>query len=55
MLFSGGYFRNLERRLLPLRFSVTTGGGAGGRPSTCTWIAKRSLCQRRMKIPHFAG
>jgi hypothetical protein len=36
------YFKILEDALA-LRFRIATGGGAGGRSSTCIWIAKRSL------------
>jgi hypothetical protein len=37
------YFTILGGVFLALRFDITTGGGAGGRSSTCIWIAKRSL------------
>jgi hypothetical protein len=42
-LFLGGYFTILKGAFLALRVPITTGGGAGGRSSTCIWSAKRSL------------
>ena len=41
--FSAAIFTILEGAFLALRFTITTGGCAGGRSSTCMWSAKRWL------------